>query len=116
VTPAVVKASAGAVSHLLIAQATNLSRAIEELQRQGVWVVGLDMMAERAFDESDLNMPLAAVVGAEGKGISRLVREKCDFLVNIPMRGRVDSLNAAVAGAIVLYNAWRQRSASPAQT
>lgn len=109
VTPAVVKASAGAVAHLLIAQATNLSRAIEELKAQGVWVVGLDMIAERAFDESDLNMPLALVVGAEGKGISRLVREKCDFLVKIPMRGHVDSLNAAVAGAIVLYNAWRQR-------
>lgn len=109
VTPAVVKASAGAVSHLLIAQATNLSRAIEELKERGVWVVGLDMAGERAFDEVDLNMPLALVVGAEGKGISRLVGEKCDFLVKIPMRGHVDSLNAAVAGAIVLYNAWRQR-------
>ncbi len=109
VTPAVVKASAGAVSHLLVAQVTNLVRAIEDLKKLGVWIVGVDVAGERAFDEADLNMPLALVVGAEGKGISRLVKEKCDLLVKIPMRGHVDSLNAAVAGSIVLYGAWRQR-------
>lgn len=109
VTPAVAKASAGAVSHLLIAQVANLARTIEELEGRGVWVVGIDVTGERAFDEVDLNMPLALVVGAEGKGIGRLVKEKCDLLVKIPMRGHVASLNAAAAGSIVLYNAWRQR-------
>lgn len=109
VTPAVVKASSGAIAHLLVARVTNLARAIDELKRQGVWVVGLDADAERSFDEVDLNMPIALVVGAEGRGISRLVKEKCDILIKIPMRGHVDSLNAAVAGSIVLYHAWRQR-------
>lgn len=109
VTPAVVKASAGAVAHLLVAQVTNLARTVDDLKKSGVWVVGIEMAGERAFDEVDLNMPLALVVGAEGKGISRLVKEKCDFLVKIPMRGHVGSLNAAVAGSIVLYHAWRQR-------
>ncbi|MCL5266350.1 MAG: 23S rRNA (guanosine(2251)-2'-O)-methyltransferase RlmB [Chloroflexi bacterium] len=110
VTPAVVKASGGAVEHLPVARVTNLSRAIEELKKQGVWVVGVDMEGDRAYDEADVNIPVAFVVGAEGKGISRLVKEKCDFLVNIPMRGHVASLNAAVAGSIVVYHAWRQRS------
>ncbi|MBI4319245.1 MAG: 23S rRNA (guanosine(2251)-2'-O)-methyltransferase RlmB [Chloroflexi bacterium] len=109
ISAAVVKTSAGAVQYLLVAQETNLARAIEAMKKRGVWVVGLDMGGKDAFDEVDLNMPLALVVGAEGKGVSRLVKEKCDFLVRIPMRGHVASLNAAVAGSIVLYRAWRGR-------
>ncbi len=108
-TPGVAKASAGAIEHLRTAQVTNLPRTLEELKQQGVWVVGLDMAGERDFDAADLAIPIALVVGSEGKGLGRLVKEKCDFTVRVPMRGRVASLNAAVAGAIVLYAAWRQR-------
>lgn len=109
VTSAVRKASAGAVEHLRIARVTNLARTIAALKERGLWVIGLDMAGERSYDEADLDMPLAVVVGGEGQGISRLVREHCDFLVRLPMRGQVGSLNAAVAGSIVLYEAWRRR-------
>lgn len=110
VTAAVRKASAGAVEHLHIARVTNLARTINQLKENGIWVVGVDMAGEQIYDQADLNAPLALVVGSEGRGISRLVRENCDFLVRLPMCGRVSSLNAAVAGSIVLYEAWRQRS------
>jgi 23S rRNA (guanosine2251-2'-O)-methyltransferase len=109
VTPAVRKASAGAVAHLPIAQVTNLARTLEDLKREGVWVVGLDMAGKQAYDEYDWRTPTALVVGSEGRGLGRLVGETCDVLVNLPMRGHVDSLNAAVAGSIVLYHAWRSR-------
>ncbi len=112
VTPAVRKASAGAVAHLPIAQATNLTRALAGLKRQGVWIVGLDMAGETPFDGYDWRGPVALVVGSEGKGLGRLVAETCDVLVQLPMRGHVDSLNAAVAGSIVLYHAWRSRRES----
>jgi 23S rRNA (guanosine2251-2'-O)-methyltransferase len=113
-TPAVDKSSAGAVEHLLVAQVTNLTRAVDTLKKRGIWVVGLAGEATQDYDRVDLDRPLALVVGSEGKGISRLVREHCDFLVRLPMRGQINSLNAAVAGSIVLYAAWRQR-ARPAQ-
>ena len=109
VTAAVRKASAGAVEHLCIAQVANLARTIRALKERGLWVIGLDMAGELTYDEADLDMPLAIVVGGEGQGISRLVRENCDFLVRLPMRGQVSSLNAAVAGSIVLYETWRRR-------
>jgi len=109
VTPAVRKASAGAVEHLLIAQVTNLARTLEQLKEQGLWIVGLDMAGRQSYDEVDWDMPVALVVGSEGRGLSRLVREACDLLVRLPMRGHVESLNAAVAGSIVLYAAWRGR-------
>jgi 23S rRNA (guanosine2251-2'-O)-methyltransferase len=108
-TPAVDKSSAGAVEHLLVAQVTNLTRTVEMLKKQGIWVVGLAGEATQDYDRVDLDRPLALVVGSEGKGIGRLLREHCDFLVRLPMRGKVNSLNAAVAGSIVLYEAWRQR-------
>jgi 23S rRNA (guanosine2251-2'-O)-methyltransferase len=108
-TPAVDKSSAGAVEHLLIAQVTNLTRTVDALKKQGIWIVGLAGEATQDYDRVDLDRPLALVVGNEGKGISRLLREHCDFLVRLPMRGQVNSLNAAVAGSIVLYHAWRQR-------
>jgi 23S rRNA (guanosine2251-2'-O)-methyltransferase len=109
VTPALYKTSAGAVHYLRIARVPNLSRAIRAAQAAGLWVVGLDTEGETCFDEADLGGPLVVVVGSEGKGLSRLVRERCDLRVRLPMAGHVQSLNAAVAGSIVLYEAWKQR-------
>ncbi|MFO7171050.1 MAG: 23S rRNA (guanosine(2251)-2'-O)-methyltransferase RlmB, partial [Chloroflexota bacterium] len=113
VTAAVVNASSGATEHLRIAVVTNLAQTIEEIQRAGVWVVGVED-DERAqdYDRADLDIPLALVVGAEGPGLARLTRDRCDFLVRLPMRGRIASLNAAVAGSIVLYHAWRSRASN----
>ncbi len=110
VTPAVVRASAGAVEHLEVAQVPNLTRALESLKRAGVWVVGLDAHGGSSYDEANLSGPLALVVGSEGAGLSRLLRERCDLLVHLPMTGPTESLNAAVAGSIVLYHVSRQRS------
>lgn len=114
VTPAVSNASAGAVEHLPVARAGNLVRAMETLQAAGVWLVGLEDVPEaQLYDQADWQGPIALVVGSEGRGMRRLVREHCDILVRLPMAGRINSLNAAVAGSIVLYHAWRQRSSSP---
>ena len=110
VTPAVSNASAGAVEHLPVAQVTNLNRTIEQLKKKGVWVVGLDTGDDAiSLDKADLTGPLALVVGGEGSGLSRLTREKCDFIVQLPMVGQVESLNASVAGSIVLYQAFATR-------
>jgi 23S rRNA (guanosine2251-2'-O)-methyltransferase len=110
ITPAVVKASAGAIEHLQVINAGNLAQAIEELQRRRVWVVGLDQDAEQRYWDVDPSLSLALVVGSEGSGVSRLVKKRCDFLVSIPSRGRVESLNASVAASIVLYDLWRRRT------
>lgn len=111
ITPAVVNASSGATEHLLIAVVSNLSQTIASLKRAGIWVAGLENESTaQEFDQADLNMPLALVVGAEGSGLARLTRDRCDFLIRLPMRGQIESLNAAVAGSIALYHAWRQRS------
>jgi 23S rRNA (guanosine2251-2'-O)-methyltransferase len=112
VTPAVERASAGAIQHLAVAEVTNLNRAVDDLKQHGLWIVGLDAEGQHDLSDVDPSTPLALVVGSEGKGISRLLREKCDFLVKLPMRGRVGSLNAAVAGSIVLYDLFRRRSAT----
>jgi len=113
VTPAVVNASAGAVEHLRVARVTNLVRAMEELKGRDIWIVGLENVPQaQPYYQADLNLPLALVVGSEGRGMRRLVREKCDLLIKLPMRGRISSLNAAVAGSIALYEAWRQRGFS----
>jgi 23S rRNA (guanosine2251-2'-O)-methyltransferase len=110
ITAAVVNASAGATEHLRIVVVSNLAQAIDELQKAGVWVVGVeDDERAQEFDRVDLDMPLGLVIGAEGPGLARLTRERCDFLVRLPMRGQIASLNAAVAGSIVLYHAWRVR-------
>ena len=106
----VVKSSAGATEHLLIAQETNLTRTIDFLKKQNIWVIGLAGETKTEYDQADLTGPLALVVGNEGKGISRLVREHCDLLVKLPMRGQINSLNAAAAGSIALYEALRQRN------
>lgn len=110
ITPAVVNAASGATEHLRVVVVTNLAQAIGELQKAGVWVVGVeDDERAQEFDQADLNMPLGLVIGAEGPGLARLTRERCDFLIKLPMRGQVASLNAAVAGSIVMYHAWRAR-------
>lgn len=109
VTGVVVKASAGAVEHVPIAKITNVARTLEELKSRNIWTVGLDERAPQAYDTLDYNMDCALVLGAEGKGLHELVRKKCDFLVSIPMLGRVPSLNVSVAGAVVLYEIARQR-------
>jgi len=110
VNATVVKTSAGASEHLLIAQETNLTHTIDFLKKQNIWVIGLDSETKTEYDQADLTGALALVVGNEGRGISRLVREHCDLLIKLPMRGHVTSLNAAVAGSIALYEALRQRS------
>lgn len=111
VTAAVANASAGATEHLNIVVVTNLAQTIAEVQKEGIWVVGADEdESSKVFDEVDLNMPLALVIGAEGSGLARLTREKCDFLVKLPMAGKIESLNAAVAGSLLLYSAWRSRA------
>jgi len=107
---AAAKASAGAVSHVKLAEVVNIARALDALKGAGVWTVGLAGDAAKRYDEVDLTLPTALVVGAEGTGLRRLVREKCDWLVSIPMRGHIPSLNVSVATGIALFEAVRQRN------
>jgi 23S rRNA (guanosine2251-2'-O)-methyltransferase len=107
---AAAKASAGAVAHAKIAEVVNIARALETLKEAGVWTVGLASDADARYDQIDFTLPSALVVGAEGAGLRRLVRERCDWLVSIPMLGHVQSLNVSVAAGIVLFEAVRQRS------
>ncbi len=116
VTGTVTKASAGASEHLPIAKVTNISRTIEELKDQNIWTVGLDERAEKTYDQLDYKMDCAVVLGGEGKGLHDLVKRKCDFLVSIPMLGKVPSLNVSVAGAVVMYEIVRQRRAGKASS
>jgi len=106
---AAAKASAGAVNYVPVADVVNIARSLEDLKEAGVWTVGLDAGARMAYYEWDLTLPTAIVVGAEGHGLRRLVRERCDQVVGIPMLGHVGSLNVSVATAVVLYEAVRQR-------
>ena len=108
-TAAVAKASAGALEHMDVARVTNLKRTLELFKKQGIWVVGLTMEADRFLYELDLCQPTALVIGGEAKGIRPLVRRTCDLLAAIPQRGRLDSFNAAAAGAMALYETMRQR-------
>jgi 23S rRNA (guanosine2251-2'-O)-methyltransferase len=110
ITPAASNASAGAVEHLLVGRVTNLVRAMDDLKSHFVWVAGLEQAPTASdYRATDLNMPLALVVGSEGQGLRRLVRERCDLLIELPMRGNINSLNASVAGSLALYEAWQQR-------
>jgi 23S rRNA (guanosine2251-2'-O)-methyltransferase len=111
VTGTVTKASAGASEHLPIAKVTNIARTVEELKDRNIWTVGLDEHGEKTYDSLDYKMDCALVLGAEGKGLHDLVKKKCDFLVSIPMLGRVPSLNVSVAAGVVLYEIVRQRRA-----
>jgi 23S rRNA (guanosine2251-2'-O)-methyltransferase len=109
-TPAVAKTSAGAIEHVPVAQVTNVVQALEMLKGAGLWVAGADPAAGELYDQARLAPPLALVMGGEGKGLSRLVREHCDFLVRLPMRGHLASLNVAVAAGVLLYEVLRQAS------
>src|SRR6266852_1329664 len=111
VTGTVTKASAGASEHLPIAKVTNIARTVEELKERNIWTVGLDERGKQTYDTLDYNMDCALVLGTEGKGLHDLVKRKCDFLVSIPMLGKVPSLNVSVAAAVVLYEIVRQRRA-----
>lgn len=111
VTPAVAKASAGAVEHLRLFQVVNLTRELRQLKKSGFWIIGASEKAEQAYFELDLKGPIALVFGSEGRGISRLVGEECDFLAAIPMMGNVRSLNVSTACAAILFEAVRQRLA-----
>lgn len=109
VTAAVVKASAGAAEHIRIARVVNIAAAVEILKKAGLWAIGADMAGESVYTK-DITGPLALVIGSEGEGISHLVKEKCDFLVSIPMHGHIDSLNAGVAAGILMFEKSRQES------
>ena len=109
VNETVAKTSAGASAHFPIAKVTNIVAAVEELKEKGIWIVGSEPGADRLFGEIDYTLPVALVIGNEGKGIRRLVKEKCDFLVKIPMAGTFNSLNASVAGALLMYEVFRRR-------
>ena len=103
------KTSAGAIAHVKIADVVNIARALEELKESGIWTVGLAGDAPQAYDRIDFTVPTALVLGSEGSGLRRLVRERCDALAAIPMKGHVDSLNVSVAAGVVLFEAVRQR-------
>jgi len=109
ITGAVFKASAGAAEHMNIARAGNLSVVIERLKERGAWIVGTDASSKKSLYDLDGTLDLALVIGSESKGIRPLLKKKCDFLVNIPLRGKISSLNASAAGAIALYEITRQR-------
>lgn len=110
---AAAKASAGAVHYVRVAEVVNIARALEELKSRGIWSVGLDANAPAPYYEIDFTVPVALVLGAEGSGLRRLVRERCDLLCAIPQAGHVSSLNVAAAAAVVLFEAVRQRRSSP---
>jgi 23S rRNA (guanosine2251-2'-O)-methyltransferase len=110
VNDTVVKTSAGASMQFPMARVTNIAQTIDELKENGVWIVGTEMTAQKSFIDVDYSVPVALVIGNEGKGMRRLVKDKCDFLVKIPMKGDFESLNASVAGAIVMYEVLRRRS------
>ena len=115
ITPAVSNASSGAVEHIPVALVGNVNRTIDLLKKSNIWTVGLDLGPEAiSLASADLSGPLAVVIGNEGKGLSRLARKKCDFCVTIPMAGSVESLNAAIAGSIVLFHAFQARASTAA--
>ena len=109
-TASVSRASAGAVEYIPVARVRNIPQSIRHLQQVGVWTIGIDMSGDKNYTQADYRQPVALVIGAEGKGLSRLVKERCDQIVTIPMKGHVSSLNASVAGALVMYEAVRQRN------
>jgi 23S rRNA (guanosine2251-2'-O)-methyltransferase len=109
-TATVAKISAGAVEHVPVVRVTNIVQTMLELKDRGVWITGTDVSASQNLYDSDLNMPLAVVIGNEGKGMGRLVRETCDFTLKLPMKGPLNSLNASVAAAVCMYEVMRQRT------
>lgn len=108
-TATVSKTSAGAVEYVPVARVTNLAQTIDELKERGIWIAGADGSADKSAFETDLTMPLAVVIGNEAQGIGRLIKQKCDFLLKLPMFGQINSLNASVAASIFMYETVRQR-------
>lgn len=108
-TPAAAKASVGAIEYVPVSKVTNLNQTIEYLKKKGLWIVGADMKGDTYY-EKDMTGPVAVVIGSEGEGIARLIKENCDYLVSIPMKGKISSLNAAVSAAIIVYEINKQRS------
>jgi 23S rRNA (guanosine2251-2'-O)-methyltransferase len=108
-TPIVAKTSAGAIEYMPVAKVPNIARTIDALKKKGIWIVGADIDGLKTYYQEDLTGKIALVIGSEGKGISRLIKEKCDFLVRIPMKGKIGSLNASVAASILMYEIERQR-------
>ncbi|WP_409343436.1 23S rRNA (guanosine(2251)-2'-O)-methyltransferase RlmB [Paenibacillus sp. MBLB4367] len=110
-TATVSKTSAGAVEYVPVARVTNLAQTIEDLKEQGVWIAGADVGTEQELYRNDFTIPIAIVIGNEGRGIGRLIKQKCDFLVKLPMFGQLNSLNASVAASVFMYEVVRQRHA-----
>lgn len=108
-TPTVVRSSAGALNYTPVAKVTNLVRTMEDLKKRGLWFVGADMGGESMY-EKDLKGPVGIVIGAEGRGLTKLVRDACDFVVSIPVKGEIESLNASVAAGVLAYEVTRQRT------
>ncbi|WP_045516565.1 23S rRNA (guanosine(2251)-2'-O)-methyltransferase RlmB [Neobacillus niacini] len=108
-TATVAKASTGAIEHIPVVRVTNMARTIDELKERGIWIAGTDASGKQDYRQFDGTLPLGLVIGSEGKGMGRLVREKCDFLINLPMAGKVTSLNASVAAALLMYEVYRRR-------
>ncbi|AZU59892.1 23S rRNA (guanosine(2251)-2'-O)-methyltransferase RlmB [Neobacillus mesonae] len=108
-TATVAKASTGAIEYIPVARVTNLARTIEELKERGIWIAGTDATGTQDYRQFDGTLPLGLVIGSEGKGMGRLIRDKCDFLIRLPMAGKVTSLNASVAAALLMYEVYRNR-------
>jgi len=109
-TATVAKASTGAIEYIPVVRVTNMARTIDELKEKGVWIAGTDAKGKEDYRQFDGKLPLGLVIGSEGKGMGRLIRDKCDFLIQLPMAGDVTSLNASVAAALLMYEVYRKRS------
>lgn len=108
-TATVAKASTGAIEYIPVVRVTNMARTIDDLKERGVWIAGTDAKGKEDFRTFDGTMPLGLVIGSEGKGMGRLIRDKCDFLIRLPMKGKVTSLNASVAASLLMYEVFRKR-------
>lgn len=108
-TAVVAKSSTGAIEHIPVVRVNNLSQTVDELKKRGVWIAGTDAKESVDYRRMDANLPLAVIIGSEGKGMSRILREKCDFLYQLPMVGHVTSLNASVAASLLMYEVYRKR-------
>lgn len=108
-TATVAKSSTGAIEHIPVVRVTNMARTIDELKEKGIWIAGTDAKGREDYRQFDGTLPLGLVIGSEGKGMGRLIRDKCDFLIHLPMSGHVTSLNASVAAALLMYEVYRKR-------
>jgi 23S rRNA (guanosine2251-2'-O)-methyltransferase len=108
-TATVAKASTGAIEYIPVVRVTNMAQTIDELKNRGIWIAGTDAKGKEDFREFDGTLPLGLVIGSEGKGMGRLIRDKCDFLIRLPMKGKVTSLNASVAASLLMYEVYRKR-------